>query len=108
MYLTKVTNMCRTLSKSSFLSMLESEIYPFIKCGFKISDFQIFINSDRKKFEFFYTFYCDLLAHFILIQKHIKDKHLPRYEGGFILQKKKNTKILKNCFLKNSFFKFHF
>ncbi len=68
------------IRKGPTLSTLESEIWPLFEKRVKISDFQIFVDSDRKKAEFLYGIYCYAIAHFILAPKRtVKGKNLQNY-----------------------------
>ncbi len=50
--------MCTSLRKGTWLAILESEIQPLFEDSVKMSDFQIFIDSDRKKYELLYDIHC--------------------------------------------------
>ncbi len=73
-------------------SVLESEILPLFEKKVKISDFQIFIDSDRKKAELLYGIYC-YSWHILFLHKSalFKDKNLLKYAISYC--KKKITKI---------------
>ncbi len=51
---------CCFSRKESRLSILESEIQPLFEDRVKISDFRIFIDSDRKKSELLYDIRCNV------------------------------------------------
>ncbi len=60
----------------------------FLKRGFKISDFQIFIDSGIKKDEFLYDIYCYSIAHFILAQKGaVYEQNLLNYTTSYYKRK---------------------
>ncbi len=50
--------------------LLESEMYPLFEVVVKISDFQIFTDSDRRKSEILYAINCDPITNFVLALKH--------------------------------------
>ncbi len=61
----------RSIGRSQLIDPQKRDIFGV---RIKISDFQIFIDSDREKSEFLYAIYCNPLAHLILAQKRTRKK----------------------------------